>query len=895
MSDHPRPTRLSRLLARCYPQALREQYADDIARFIDDARRDPRNRDKPFSSIAVSASLTKDALISLFASFQNDVPRPIRRNDEPHTLIKQFRSFSMEAMWQDIRYAVRGFIRRPGFTAVALITLTLGIGGNSAIFTLVNAVLLQSLPYPEPNQLVNIWGANETSRRLLISIPDFEDLRVRNHSFAEMGIARSQSVNLTGGDRPDRVVGNFVTAPSLRMLGPTMAMGRPFTDDETMIGGGQPVVVLAYATWQSRYGGRADMLGQTLVLNGRPHVVIGVTAAGFGDPQNCEVWLPITSAPSRSWFERSNQSVWAIGRLKPGLTPADGQRDLAAVMAAMIVEQKSPNATATVHVVDLRESIVGGSRAILVILFGAVAAVLLIVCVNIANLQLVRASTRQREMSVRAALGANRGRLISQTLTESLLLSLIGGVFGIGVGQLAVKLLVTIIPTNIPLIAPLAPNATVIAFTLGMALLTGLLFGMPAAFSGSRANLQGALRARNEQVSTRRLNARNVLVVSELALCIMLLTVAGLFTRSLQSLQNVDAGYIGQHVLTAEFRLPAVKYDDSVKVRQFMSSALQNLRNTPGVVQAALVDAVPLSGNFGTISYVAQGKPEPSPGTAPAAGATSVSDNYFKTLQIPLLAGRDFDEHDRMGSEPVIVVNKVFVDEVWPGEDAIGKSVRLQLNSDVTARVIGVVGAIKQYTLSEKAQPQIFASKDQNTGIFTSVVLRTAGDPDAMADALRNAIWAVDRDQPVWKVRSLQSLMDRDLNPAKFSVRIIGGFALLALLLGAMGVYGVMSFAVQQRSREMGIRLALGARGNQVLNLIMRSGIEVVGVAVIVGVIGAVAAGKLVQSQLFNVGARDSLTFVAVPFVLGTVALLACWLPARRAARVDPAVTLRAE
>jgi len=428
-----------------------------------------------------------------------------------------------------------------------------------------------------------------------------------------------------------------------------------------------------------------------------------------------------------------------------------------------------------------------------------------------------------------------------------------------------------------------------------MALLTGLLFGLPAALSGTKTNLQGALRARNEQASTHRFNARNVLVVSELSLCIVLLTVAGLFTRSLQSLQQVDAGYIGEHVLTAEFRLPSVKYDDSLKVRQFMTAALQSLRNTPGVVQAALVDAVPLSGNFGTVSYVAQGKAEPSPGTAPVAGFTAVSDQYFKTLQIKLLAGRDFDDHDRLGTEPVIVINKVFADEAWPGESAVGKTVRLQVNPDLTVRVIGVVAPIKQFTLSEKPQAQVFASKDQNAGIFSSVVMRTSGDPDAMANALRTAIWAVDRDQPVWKVRSLQYLMDRDLNPAKFSVRIIGGFALLALLLGTIGVYGVMSFAVQQRSREMGIRLALGARGNQVLSLIMRSGVEVVLVAIVVGFGGALAAGKLVQAQLFNVGARDPLTLIGVPFVLGAAALLACWLPARRAARVDPAVTLRGE
>ncbi|MEO7999316.1 MAG: ABC transporter permease, partial [Gemmatimonadaceae bacterium] len=551
MSDHPRPTRLSRLLSRCYPRELREQYADDIARFIDDARRDPRNRNNPFSSLSVAGSLTKDALLSLIASWRNDAPRPLRRWESDTSVIATFRSFSMETLLHDIRFALRGFIRRPAFTVVALLTLTLGIGGNSAIFTLVNAVLLAPLPYANPEQLVNIWGANETQSRLLISIPDIEDVRKRTRTFSEIGIVRTQSVNLTGGERPDRVVGDFVTAPSLRMLHPAMALGRVFTDEETDIGAGQQVVVLNYETWQSRFGGRKDMLGQTLILNGRPHSVIGVTAASYDDPLESDIWLPITSAPSRAWFGRGNQSVWAMGRLKPGFTLADGQKELASIAKDIAKENGQPAAAARIAVIDLRESLVGGSRFMIAVLFGAVIAILLIVCVNIANLQLVRASTRQREMSVRAALGANRGRLISQTLVESLLLSLMGGVFGIALGQVAVKTLVSSMPITFPLVAPLQLDAKVWIFSLGMAVLTGLLFGIPAALSGTKSDLQSALRARTEQASTRRFNVRNVLVVSELALCIVLLAVAGLFTRSLQSLRSVDAGFKGQNVLSA--------------------------------------------------------------------------------------------------------------------------------------------------------------------------------------------------------------------------------------------------------------------------------------------------------------------------------------------------------
>jgi len=895
MSDHPRPTRLSRLLARCYPRELREEYADEMARFIDDARRDSRNAGNPFGAFGVAATLTRDALVSLAASMRHDAPRPLRSRTSDVLLVKTFRSFSMEAFLQDIKYALRGFARRPAFTAVALITLALGIGGNSAVFTLINAVLLQSLPYPNPDQLVYIRGANETSKQHLVSAPDLLDLRARNRTFQDIGIARTQSVNLTGGDRPDRVIGNFVSASALALLGATTVLGRTFTEEETRIGAGEQVVVLSYATWQARYGGRADIIGQKLMLNGRPHTVIGVTVASFQDPTPSDLWLPISSAPSRGWFDRNSPTVFGVGRLKPGFTVADGQKDLAAIMAQLAAEYHGGNLKETVAVSDMRESMVGGARFTLMVLFGAVVAVLLIACVNIANLQLVRASTRQREMSIRAAMGANRTRLVAQTLVESLMLAVAGGVLGVIIGQFGIKFLVRVMPGNVPILGALEPDSRVLAFSFALALLTGVLFGAPAAFSGTRTNLQGALRMRTDTTSTGRFNVRNVLVISELALCVVLLAVAGLFTRSMQSLQRIETGFNAEQVLTAEFRLPAVKYDDNLKIRQFMRTALERLRAAPGVVSAAYVGAVPLSGNYDNVPYLAQGQTDIAPDKAPRSLFTTISNQYFRTMQIPVLAGRDFQADDVMGSEPVAIVNKIFADKAWPGETAVGKTVRLQLQPALTVRIVGVVGAIKQYTLTEETQPQLYASHEQNIGIFTSVVMRTAGDPNAMSRALHDAIWSVDRDQPIWKVRSLQSLVDRDLSSTRVSVSIISAFALLALLLGTIGVYGVMSFAVQLRSREMGIRMALGARTTQVLSLIMRSGLEVVTIALIIGVAGAMAAGKFVQSRLYNIGPSDPATMLGVPLLLGAVALLACWLPARRAARVDPAVTLRGE
>ncbi|HEY2897737.1 MAG TPA: ABC transporter permease [Gemmatimonadaceae bacterium] len=893
MSDHPRPTRRSRLLAYCYPRALREQYAEDIARFIDDARLDPRYRDDPLGQVRVMARLSADALASLVSSLRHGAPRPIRVASVEPSLTARIRSISVNALLKDVRFALRGFVRRPAFTVVALGTLMLGIGANTAIFTLVNALLLRPLPYVHPEQLVSIWATSGAQKQMLMSLPDIEDLRQRNHSFSDIGVVRTISVNLTGGDRPDRVIGSFVTASTLKLLGAKTAAGRLFTDDETALGAGQQVVVLSYAAWMARFGGRGDALGKTMILNGRPHVVIGVTAASYLDPFEAELWLPISSAPSREWFDRSNASVWAVGRLKPGLAPSDGQRELASLETQLQLEHPQSGARPSVSVLDLREQLVGNSRFMLLVLFGAVLAVLLIVCVNLANLQLIRASTRAREISLRAALGANRARLAMQVIIESLLLSLIGGLLGVLLGTWAVKALVGILP--IADATPVHVDVWVLAFSLVIAIVTGLMFGAPAALFGSRVNLQDALRARTESATARRFNTRNALVAAELSLCIVLLAVAGLLTRSLVLLQRANTGFDADNVLTAEFRLPSAKYGDSTKVELFMTAALERLRELPGVASVALVDAIPLSGNYGMISYAAEGHAQPAAGAEPVTEITNASDGYFRTMRIPLLAGRDFDSHDRVGGERVAIVNEAFASKEWPGESALDKGVRLIGPPDVLVRVVGVVGDVKQQTLSEHDSPQLYLDKMQASGIFASVAMRTIGDPESMGKALREAIWTVDADQPVWKIRTMNTLVRRDLAPAKLSVNLIGGFALLAIVLAVIGVYGVMSFSVAQRTREVGIRMALGARGSQAVLMVLRSGLEVVIVAVAVGVAGALAAGRYLESRLYNVGANDPATMLTVPLILALVALLASWLPARRAARVDPAITLREE
>jgi predicted permease len=802
----------------------------------------------------------------------------------------------MDTLLQDLRYTVRQLVSRPGFTAVAVLTLALGIGATTAIFSVADAVLLRQLPYPEAQRLTVVWGARGTQRPLLIPITDFVDLRARNHSFADMGIARVQSVNLTGTDTPDRLIGSFVTASTLHLLGARMALGRSFTEQETAIGAGQAVAVLSYGTWQSRFGGTAGIVGRTVVLNGRPHVVIGVTAQEYQDAFGpVDVWLPITSAPNPTWFQRGQPSVWAVALLKPGVTAADAQRDASAIAAQLAAEYPTTNGGSDALVMPLREYFVGGTRATLMIVLAFVGVVLLIACANVANLQLARATARLREMSVRAALGAGRGRLVRQLLTESLLLSLIGGLLGIALAYWSVDAIVAAAPGGLPTFGSVDINVRVLAFSTALIVLSGLLFGIVPALHGTRIDLGAALTQRaGDGARGGRLDVRQLFVAIEMALCIVLLVGAGLLTRTLAALRQVDPGFKPDHLLTAEFRLPGVKYDTPEKQNQFMTSALAAIRAVPGVRQAALVNAMPLSGNWGGVQFAPLDHPELNTATAPMAQANGMSDGAFATMGIRLV-GRDFDARDRPGAPLVVIVNEELARRTWPGRQALGQRLRLVLAPDTTATVIGVAANVKQVTLGEPATPQIYQPMLQGPGIFNTVAARTDGDPDALASAVRAAIWSVDPDQPVWKMRSMAMLVRRDFAAPQFTMALTLAFALIALLLAAVGVYGTMSYAVVQRTREVGIRMALGARRQEVVRLVLRRGLSVIALALAVGLAAALGLAPLLRRQLYGVAPLDPVTFLAVPLVLTGVALVACYLPARRAAAVDPVVALRTD
>ena len=798
---------------------------------------------------------------------------------------------------QDVTLALRQLRRAPAFTAVALLTLVLAIAANTAIYSAVSAVLLRPLPYPDAGRLVVLWASMGDQERALVSYPDFQEWRARNRTFADIGLARTQSVNYTGADRPDRLIGCFVTANTLRLLGARAAAGRLFTDEETAVGSGTLVAVLSNAVWQSRFGGDPQVIGRTLVLNGRPHVVIGVTVADYTDPfYGTEVWLPATAPPNASWLTRDNPAYWGVGLLRPGVSDAQAQTDLAGIAKALAAEFPATNAGVDASVIPLRDFLVGNVRATLLILLGFVALILLIACANIANLQLARSTSRRRELSLRAALGAGRGRLVRQLLTENLVLAGIGGVCGILLARWAIVALIAAAPDGLPALGPVELDGPVLLFSAAITVGAGLLFGAVPARWAARAGLADALQTRTgDGAAPGRGDARAVFVAVQLALCIVLLVGAGLLTRSLARIRQVPLGFQPGGLLTAEFRLPAAKYANDTVVAQFAEQSLGRIRAVPGIRSAALLGSVPLSGNWASTSYQPDGQAPPADGVPPVTQFNVVTDGFFATMGMPVVKGRDFTPADRVGSAPVAIVSVELARRAWPGRTPVGERIRVLGPPEVVATVVGVVGNVKQLTLTEPTTPQLYLAKAQNPGIFSSVAARTDGDPDALADALRAAIWSVDPDQPVWKIRTMESLVARDVAPQRFTAMLSSSFAVLALVLAAIGVYGVMSYTVAQRTREIGIRMALGAGRGEVERMVLRRGLRIVVVATALGLAAAYGGARLIASQLFGVPPTDLVTFVAVPLGLAAVAMLACWLPARRAARVDPVIALQGE
>ncbi len=806
----------------------------------------------------------------------------------------------MHTILQDIRYGCRALLRNPGFTAVAVLALALGIGANSAIFSVVNAVLLRPLPYEEPGALV--WF-NEIQppdcQTCPFSAPDFLDFQAQNQSFEQMAGVRQFSFNLTGQGPAELVRGAVVSVNFLSFLRLHPVLGRDFLPEEGQAGAAR-VALVSYGAWQRRFGGDPQVLGRKLTLNNEIATIIGVLPRGFSFSRNTELWLnPHNRVPEvfpnyagDILTQRGMHYLPVLGRLKPGVSLVQAQADIHTIVSRLQEQFKHKHG---VHLVSLHERSTGQVRTTLLVLLAAVAFVLLIACANVANLLLARATVREREMAIRAALGAGRWRIARQMLTENIILALLGGGVGLLLAYAGVDLLVASNPQDLPRLSEIRVDGAVLAFTLGASLLTGLLFGLVPALQASLPHLGEVLKegGRSGSGSARRHWLRSGLVVSEVALSLMLLVGAGLLMRSFSRLLDVNPGFDPRNLTTLWISFSGEKYKHGAVTDRFLEQFLPRLQAMPGVTGVAVCNDLPLEGQDTNGNPTIEGHPPARPGEEPLVGQHVINPDYFRTMGIPLLKGRALTERDRTGSTQVAVINQAMAEKFWPGENPLGK--RFSLFSDGFTEVVGVVGNVKHNGLSAVTSLDAYAPIAQVSWGVLSFTVRSAGDPTALVAAVRREVQALDPELPVHDVRPMSQVMAETVASRRLTVSLIGLFAAIALTLAAVGIYGVMSYAVTQRTHEIGIRMALGAQRADVLRLVLGHGMSVASIGVVLGLAGSFWLTRLISSLLFSVSATDPLTFSGVAAFLVLVALAACYIPSRRAMRVDPMVALRYE
>jgi putative ABC transport system permease protein len=811
----------------------------------------------------------------------------------------------METLLSDIKYGLRLIIKNPVFSLVVVIALALGIGANTAIFSVLNAVLLKPLPYKDSERLVMMWqrftGIGVPKDQNWTSPPEFDDVRRYQSAFSDIAAMQGASFTILVGDRPERILGQFVSPGFFKMLGVEAFRGRTFLPEEEHQGK-EAVAVVSHGLWQRRFASDQGLVGRTLNMNGRPYQIIGIAPPGFRDPvqQDAEMWAALSFTNQQLTQQRGSHGLLVIGRIKPELTLEQARADMARVSERII--EGAPDYPYTkfgyrVLINPLLEESVGDIRPALMMLMGSVALVLLIACTNVANLLLVRASAREREVGIRTALGAGRGRLIRQMLTESVVLSLVGASVGIALANFGVSLLAAMAAQSFPRLAETQIDVTALTFTMVVALATGILFGLFPAFQSARVATQDVLKESSQAATAGRgrLRLRRVLVAAEVALSLLLLVGAGLLIKSFIQLQRVDPGFDPSGVLTMRMVVPAARYSQPDQVRNFYRDVLRRVSVLPGVKMVGANNGLPLSGAGGSGTTTIDNPAFPDDRGTPEADQRTVTPGYFETMGMKMVSGRMFDERDNETSQPVAIIDETMVRTFWPNEDPLGKRIKRggRQSTQPWLTIVGVVRHVRYRTLEEPSRVQLYLPHAQAPTTGMSLAIKTDLDPRTLSNSVQREVIAVDQEQPVWAVRTMDELMATSVMRRQLIMTLLTLFAGIALMLAAVGIYGVISYWMTQRSHEIGIRVAIGANRLDVLKMVLGQSMSVVLIGVVIGLVGAVALTRVMSTLLYDVSATDAATFAMYSAVLILVSLLASYLPARRATRIDPVTMLR--
>ena len=821
----------------------------------------------------------------------------------------------MNTLWQDLRYGARILLKSPSVSIVVILALALGIGANTAIFSVINSVLLRPLPYDQADRLLFLNERSRVMDEMSISYPNFTDWRNQNHVFEKIGVYNRGSYNLTGSGDAERIPTAQVSADLFSALRINAFIGRVFTNDEDQPGA-PPVVILGYGLWQRRFGGQTSILNQTLTLNGKGYTVIGVMPSDYAYPSRVDMWVPVGQlSGDPNWQQRGNHpGLYALARLKPGATMAQAQADMDNIAANLEKQYPNSNAGDRVRIRPMLEVFVGDVRSTLWVLFGAVGFVLLIACANIANLLLARATARQKEMAIRAALGAGRWRIARQLLTESVLLAIVGGTLGLLIARWAIRFILYISPTAIPRSREITLDWRVLGFTLGLSFLTGILFGLVPAMQAAEVDVHETLKETGRGVSGRHW-LRSSLVIVEVATTMVLLIGAGLMIRSFNRLQNVNPGFSYEHLTSFSVTLPQKKYVSEEQRSEFFNRLLENIRTLPGVASAAAASGLPLGNNGWQTSFVVEGRPLPPRSETPLMEACTVTPDYFRAMNIPLLRGRYFDDHDNrsflagqdlskynegerlISGSNVIIVDDEFARRHWPDEEAVGKQIRFGPNAKAPLlTVVGVVGRVKMEGLAEDShRVQGYFAFAQLPFNGMTVIIKGIGDPNQLIGAARQQVTSIDPNQPIYNIRTMDEIRGESVAPQRLNLTLLSIFAGIALVLAIVGIYGVMSYSVTQRTHEIGIRMAIGAQPRDVFRMVIGHGMTLTIIGIAFGLVGAFALTRLMTTMLFGVKPTDPATFASIAVMLTGVALVACYIPGRRATKVDPVVSLRYE